>query len=67
MRCPYCGIEEYGSHYHCVNCGRECSMMGHLATDRNVYWCERVEGPWNDAGKSWSCSAEEKESDADCS
>ena len=30
-RCRVCGEDHgYSSHYHCPNCGEECSMMGHL-------------------------------------
>ncbi|RJQ24588.1 hypothetical protein C4577_07400 [Candidatus Parcubacteria bacterium] len=29
------------SHYHCYNCGEECSVMGHLGNEG--YYCKRKE------------------------
>jgi len=49
--CPVCDGEEFdeeycwcgeelgcSSHYHCGNCGRECSMMGHDECDPMAVW-----------------------------
>ena len=47
--CPYCGADWCAeSHYHCPNCGKECSMMGHVDFTSRQYTCEHKQGPWNE-------------------
>lgn len=41
--CEVCGVRIVGSHYHCPNCGKTCSMMGHWDQAKNTYSCTRDE------------------------
>lgn len=40
-RCPICGYDGGGSHYHCPKCGGVCSMMGHRPEDCDAYYSRR--------------------------
>jgi hypothetical protein len=41
--CSVCGASVgLSSHYHCPNCLKECSMMGHWDLKDNDYSCKKA-------------------------
>lgn len=51
MTCDFCGepIGPFTSHYHCPNCGEECSKSGHIDATTNDYTCAFKPNPLHES------------------